>query len=98
VESNLEALIIRLDNHIRESDRRHEETAEILKDYKIMINSKVSKEQFMWVIGILIMILMAMFGYIALRLDNLSSSATQTQTDVSFLKGKLAPYDVQYKN
>ncbi len=98
METNTKELLIRLDNHIKESDRRHEETSVILKDYKIMINSKVSREQFMWVIGIMILILMGMFSYIAIRMDQIASNSTQTQTDVSYLKGKLAPYDVQYKN
>jgi hypothetical protein len=98
VEQNLSALLTRLDDHIKESDRRHEETSGILKDYKIMINSKISKEQFGWVIGILVTVLIAMFGYIAVRMDSFAETSAKTQSDVSFLTGKLTPYNVQFKN
>lgn len=98
MEPTLREILTRLDDHIKDSDRRHDETSAIMKDYKIMINSKISKEQFAWVIGILITVLISMFGYIAFRMDALSTTSAQTQSDVSYLTGKLAPYDVQFKN
>lgn len=95
---NIERLITRLDDHITESDRRHNETAAILKDYKTMIDSKVPYKQFTWIVGFMVLILMAMFSYIALKIDDLSSATQKTQSDISFLTGKLAPYDIQFKN
>ena len=98
MESTIGVILERLDKHIVNSDKRHDETAAVLRDYKSIIDSKVSYKQFTWIIGIMVLILLAMFGYIAMRMDALTSTSAQTQTDVSYLTGKLAPYDVKYSN
>lgn len=91
---DLEALTVR----ISESERRHHETAIILENLKVTIDTKVSNKQFYWTMGVLFMLLMSTLSYIIYKMDAQSISQSITQSDVSYLKGKLTPYDVQFKN
>lgn len=92
--SSIEILTARLDA----SDRRHDETTQILKEFKLMINSKVSYQHFTWILGIMIMILMAMFGWIAYQIGDLQLTVNKTGQSVSLIQGKLDPYNVEFKN
>jgi hypothetical protein len=92
-----EVLQTKLEAHIQQAEQRHVEAIAKFKEIDDSIKNKVSYREFTWIMGIMILILMAMFGYIAVRIDGLAGSTTQTQSDVSFLRGKLAPYDVQFK-
>lgn len=95
---NLEDLITRLDVHIQQSDRRHEETTRTLKEFRTMIDAKVSYKNFTWILGLMIMILMAMFGWIAYQIGDLQLTVNKTGQSVSMIQGKLDPYNVEFKN
>ncbi len=67
-----------------------------IKALRIGMNDKVSFKHFYWIIGIMITLLAIVSGYIATQLKDISMTTTVVQSDVSFLKGKLSPYDIQY--
>jgi predicted negative regulator of RcsB-dependent stress response len=94
----VEALQTKLDAHIQESDRHYLEMTTKLKEISDNLNTKVSYKEFTWILGILIIILMSMFGWIAWQISDLQRTSENTNKNVSMIQGKLEPYDVQFKN
>ncbi len=76
--------------HRNESDRRHNELGSKIRDVEKALESKVSYKHFYWVIGILISILISICSYTAI-------TTTQTKEDVALVKGRLEPYNIEYK-
>lgn len=73
------------------------------REVQLQLDSKVPNKQFYWVMGILSTLLLTVCGYISTQLKDLSASIKETadvttsvQADVSYLKGKLSPYDVEF--
>lgn len=76
-----------------------------LERLKTAMESKVSYQHFYWVIGILATIQIAVFGYIIQqgsnmlsKIDEVGKTAVSTKVDVSELKGKLDPYQIEFQN
>lgn len=69
-----------------------------IKELRTTVDEKVSWKYFIWIFGLLVTILISLFYYISSQLNDLSKTASVTQGDVSFLKGKLSPYDVEFKD
>ncbi len=93
-----EVLQTKLDAHIQESDRHYVEMTAKLKEISDSLSNKVSYKEFTWILGILILILMGMFAWIAWSIADLQKTATEVNSSVAMIQGKLAPYNVQYKN
>lgn len=77
--------------HRKESDRRHKEIYDRMDDVEEILDGKVSYKHFYWVIGLMVMLLIGITSYTALK-------TTQTSEDVAQIKGKLEPYDIQFNN
>lgn len=78
-------------------------TADI-KELRAILDSKVSFKHFYWLVGIMIMLLTSVLGYIIIQIKDISLSIAEitnktasVQSDVSFLKGKLSPFEVRYE-
>lgn len=71
-------------------------TTSELRALRVSLNEKVSFKHFYWIIGIMVTILIGVGGVITTQLQEISTTTTFVQSDVSFLKGKLSPYEVQY--
>lgn len=93
-----EILQTKLDAHISESNRRHDELANRINDAEKSLKNKVSYKEFTWTLGIEIMILMAMFGWIAYEIGQINLNYSNIDKNVSMIQGKLDPYNVQFKN
>jgi hypothetical protein len=93
-----EILQTKLDAHIQECNRRYVEMTAELKEINGNLKNKVSYREFTWILGILIAILIGMFGWIAWSIADLQKTTASVNTSVAMIQGKLAPYSVQYKN
>ncbi len=93
-----EILQTKLEAHIQTSDHRALEVAAALKEINDALKNKISYKEFWSVIGIEVLILIAMFGWIAYEMGNLQLTADTTGQKVSMIQGKLDPYNVQFKN
>lgn len=79
-------------------DKRYKEITNQLKDINRELKSKVSHKEFVWILGIMIIILMAMFGWIAYQIGEINLNSANTDKSVSMIQGKLEPYNVQFKD
>jgi hypothetical protein len=95
---NIESLIIKLEDHINESERRLNTLCASVDKINIEMSQKVSYKNFTWIIGILISVLMTMFGYIASQINDIQKASISTEKNVSLIQGKLEPYNVEFKN
>lgn len=73
----------------------------------VALDNKVSFKHFYWIIGTLVGIQSAIFGAafwllssqmstVDAKVADLNKTSSSVQADVSFLRGKLSPFDVQY--
>lgn len=92
--SSIKVLEAKLDAHLEDAKEKWQEVALLKK----AMENKVSYKQFTWVLGILITILISMFTYIANQMGDIRSSAISINQDVSMIKGKLDPYNIEFKN
>lgn len=69
----------------------------ISSQLSIELKTKIDKEQFYWVIGILMTIVLAVFGVIYAKLNDVGLDVNKTQVDVSFIQGKLQAAEVTNK-
>lgn len=69
----------------------------ISSQLSIELKTKIDKEQFYWVIGILMTIVLAVFGVIYAKLNDVGLDVNKTQVDVSFIQGKLQAAEVTTK-
>lgn len=100
---SLEVLRAEFDAYKNQCSKERATLDSDIKQVLALMESKVSFKHFYWVIGILISIQMTVLGYIVLQNKDMSQqiqdiikTSTRTQEDLSFLKGKLSPFDVQY--
>lgn len=88
--------------HKTESDRRHNEMYSRIERTEAKIDgvekSKVSYKHFTWILGVLISLLLAMFGYISTQINDMSKNVSDAKTSIASVQGKLEPYNVQFKN
>lgn len=68
-----------------------------MENLRTQLDNKVSYQLFYWVIGILITILLAVMGYVVQQNKDIAATTVATQIDVSALKGKLDPYEIQFQ-
>lgn len=105
----MQELQTKLDAHIQESDRHYQEMTAKLKEVQDTINNsvkdienalvnKVSWKEFTLILGLMITVLMAMFGWIAWQISDLQRTSENTNKNVSMIQGKLEPYNVEFKN
>lgn len=69
----------------------------ISSQLSVELKTKIDKEQFYWVIGILMTIVLAVFGVIYAKLNDVGLDVNKTQVDVSFIQGKLQAAEVTNK-
>ena len=58
------------------------------------LKNKVSQEQFYWVIGILMTIVLGIFGVIYTKLTTNDDKSVSIQKDVSFIQGKIEKAEI----
>lgn len=99
----------KLEAHISESNRRHNELFMTMDGIRNLLETKVSYKNFTWIIGILVTILIAMFGYVSSQINDfrkesitgfisINQDIASVKSDVSSVKGKLEPYEAIFKN
>lgn len=69
----------------------------ISSQLSVELKTKIDKEQFYWVIGILMTIVLAVFGVIYAKLNDVGLDVNKTQVDVSFIQGTLRAAEVTNK-
>lgn len=105
---SLEVLRAEFDAHKAECVRDRILLASGLEKLAIAIDGKVPFKHFYWIMGILIGIQTAIFGgafwllnsqmnVLNTQVSDGNKTTAAIQGDVSFLKGKLSPFDVQYQ-
>lgn len=74
-----------------------------IKELSAVLESRVSFKHFYWIIGVLVTIQMAVLGFIvnqntsmAGQIREIEKTTSSVQDNVSFLRGKLSPYDVEF--
>lgn len=104
---SLEVLRAEFDAHKAECSRDRLLLAAGIDKLLASMDGKVSFKHFYWIIGTLVGIQTAIFGgafwLLNAQMNSLNTRATEiskttasVQEDVSFLKGKLSPFEVQY--
>lgn len=100
---SLEVLTAKFEAHEQKCVADRLAMASDIKELRIVLDNKVSYKHFYWIIGTLLGLLITIDGYLILqqeavlsRIDSIGKTAISTQTDVSYLKGKLEPYEVQF--
>jgi hypothetical protein len=87
---------IRLDEHIKESERRLSENCEDIKNLYSLMETKLSKGNFAWIIGVMMTILMAVLGFLTTMVVDIQKTTSVTEKSVSLIQGKLEPYDIEF--
>lgn len=100
---SLDVLDARFEAHRVECSNDRIRIVERLDKVSVELDAKVEWKQFWAVLGILVTIMTGICGYISFQLKNLADvtyatneKASSVQGDVSFLRGKLSPYDVEF--
>ncbi len=94
----------RFEDHLKESDDKYKIVLAHIKEIRSELENRVTYKHFTWVLGILITILISLFGYIANQITDvqgvinvMSKDVSNTNSNVSRIQGKLEPYNVYYK-
>lgn len=95
---NLDVLSTRLNDHIKESDRRITEHGNNIQKLFMMVESKLSKASFIWIVGIQITLMTMICGLISTQIADLQKSTNITKENVATIKGKLEPYNIEFVN
>jgi hypothetical protein len=61
-----------------------------------MMETKLSKGNFAWVIGIMMTILMSVLGFLTTMVVDIQKSSNTTEKTVAQIQGRLEPYDIQF--
>lgn len=61
------------------------------------LENKVSFKVFTWVLGVLMTITLSIFGFIYSKLNTVETGVNITKEDVATIKGKLEPYEIEFK-
>jgi len=111
---SLEVLHAEFDAYKQECTRDRNALANNMKENLLAMNTKlavmqaslenkVTFEYFHWVIGVLVVILVAVQGYIVMQNKELSQqlvildrTSAVVQNDVKAVKDKLSPYNIEY--
>lgn len=84
---SLEVLSARFEAHEKECTQDKLSFISDIKDLRTEIKTKISKQNFWTIFSLLVTLVLAMFGYIAARIDSMSEKTGAIQSDVSFLNG-----------
>lgn len=90
--------IQRFEDHVKETADRHHSIKEEIKLIKAAVETKVSQSTFTWTLGILMTILIGILGVIYSRLELTYRDVFATKEAVANISGKLAPYNIEYKD
>lgn len=93
---NSTTVSIRLEDHIKDSDRRIGDNCNDIQRLYTMVDSKLSKGNFAWIIGIMMTILMTVLGFLTTMVVDIQKSSTTTEKTVAQIQGRLEPYDIQF--
>lgn len=69
-----------------------------LNSVEIKEDSHVTYYHFYWIIGVLLTIVICLFGVIYMRQEEGLKDSSSIRQSVSKIEGKLEPYDIEYKN
>lgn len=94
----MEAIATKLEAHMQEGERRFKSAENRLDILELNMGSKVSITSASWAIGILITILISMFGWISVQIADMQKTTTTTKENVATIKGRLDPYNIEFKN
>lgn len=85
------------DAHVKESDYRHQVVVADVKDLRAGLDNRVTYQSFTWILGILITIFIAVFLFIANQMKDIQLTTNDTKNVVSQIKGKLEPFNIEFK-
>lgn len=95
----------RYEDHVRECDSKYKEIVTSIETINDVLSKKADWSTIQWMMGILVVILLATFGYIIRsqemvgeRLDAIYSEQTKTKENVARIWGKLEPFNVEFKD
>ena len=94
----LEVLRAEFDAHKQECTKDRGELFLIVKEIKTEMSAVVTFKFFYWVVGILVIIQTSILGYIVMQIREVANVSEKVQQDVSYLKGKLSPYEINYSS
>lgn len=92
---SLEVLRADFEAHKVECNKDRYDIKASLREILATMKFFVTFEYFHWVIGVLMVILMAVLGYIVVQIKDLSGTSNIVREDVSYLKGTLDGYDIR---
>ncbi len=97
-----EVLQTKLEAHIQASDGKFLEMAAWKKEvsdqflaFDIKLETKISSQQFLWILAAQITILIAMFGWISVQMDAIRNDGAQVKNQVSYIDGVFKNYDLK---
>lgn len=68
----------------------------INNDIFVRLENRVTYKMFFWILGVLLVILIALFSWIAVELDNIQSSSDQVKNQVSYIDGVFKENNLQF--
>lgn len=65
-------------------------------DIFVKLDNRVTYKMFFWILGVLLVVLIAMFAWIAAELDGLQTNSNQVKNQVSYIDGVFKNNNLQY--
>lgn len=96
LEARLSAHIKEYETHVKVHNEDRVMVISDMKEIRTSLENKVDFKHFYWVIGIMFALFSAEIGYVVMQNKEISFSSDQTRQDVSLIKGKLEPYNVEF--
>jgi len=67
----------------------------INNDIFVKLENRVTYKMFFWILGVLLIVLIAMFAWIATELDGLQTNSDQVKNQVSYIDGVFKQNNLQ---
>lgn len=97
MESDVKVLQQQLNDHIRYDESQFNKIALEHKDMWATIDKKADTKTLWALNGLMVLLFCVLTAYLANQIERLNTISVQTKEDVSTIKGKLAPYNVIFK-
>ena len=81
--------IVVLEEKLKQNEAEINDIKLFISGFEKELKTKVSQDQFYWVIGVLMTIVLGIFGVIYSKLTTIDDKSVSIQNDVSFIQGKI---------
>lgn len=81
--------IVVLEEKLKQNEAEINDIKLFISGFEKELKTKVSQDQFYWVIGVLMTIILGIFGVIYSKLTTIDDKSVSIQNDVSFIQGKI---------